>query len=102
MGQYQRTSAGWPVPPRSSYYTGFVKDVTIVLDEEVARWVRIRAAEKATSVSRLVGKLLRQMMKDQQRYEEAWRAFSSIRAKRLRKRGEKLPGRGDLHQRGLR
>lgn len=32
-----------------------MKNVTITLDDEVARWARIRAAEQNTSVSRLVG-----------------------------------------------
>ena len=41
-----------------------MKNVTITLDEEVARWARIRAAERDTSLSRLVGKLLREKMLD--------------------------------------
>jgi plasmid stability protein len=79
-----------------------VKNVTIVLDEEVARWVRIRAAEHDTSVSRFVGDLLRQMMEEQQQYEQAWNTFSSVQAKLLRKRGETLPARDDVHERDLR
>jgi hypothetical protein len=37
-----------------------MKNVTITLDEEVARWARIRAAELETSVSRLVGQMLKE------------------------------------------
>jgi hypothetical protein len=37
-----------------------MKNVTITLDEKVARWARIKAAEKDTSVSRLVGEMLRE------------------------------------------
>ena len=36
-----------------------MKNVTITLDEEVARWARILAAEHNKSVSRLVGEMLR-------------------------------------------
>ena len=36
-----------------------MKNVTITLKEEVARWARIKAAEKNTSVSRLVGEMLK-------------------------------------------
>ena len=36
-----------------------MKEVTITLDEEVARWVRIKAARLETSVSRLKGEMLR-------------------------------------------
>jgi plasmid stability protein len=37
-----------------------MKNVTITLDEEVARWARILAAEHNKSVSRLVGEMLRE------------------------------------------
>lgn len=40
----------------------FVKNVTITLDEETARWLRIEVAERNTRVSRLVGRLLRDRM----------------------------------------
>jgi hypothetical protein len=36
-----------------------MKNVTISLHEDVARWVRIRAAEGETSVSRLIGEMLK-------------------------------------------
>jgi len=39
-----------------------MKNVTITLEEEVARWARIMAAKENTSVSRLVGELLREKM----------------------------------------
>ena len=39
-----------------------MKTVTIKLDEEVARRARIMAAEQNTSVSRLVGEMLREKM----------------------------------------
>ena len=42
-----------------------MKNVTITLDEEVARWARIIAAEQNTSVSRLVGEMLREKMIDE-------------------------------------
>ena len=37
------------------HYIFVMKNVTITLDEEVARWARVMAAEQNTSVSRLVG-----------------------------------------------
>jgi hypothetical protein len=47
-----------------------MKNVTITLDEEVLRWVRIRAAELDTSVSRLVGDMLRREMEQQHDVEQ--------------------------------
>ena len=54
-----------------------MKNVTITLDEEVARWVRIRAAERGTSVSRLVGELLRERMREEAVYGAATARYLS-------------------------
>ncbi|HYU16843.1 MAG TPA: hypothetical protein VEL05_12245, partial [Candidatus Acidoferrum sp.] len=58
---------------RTSCYTEIMglRNVTITLDEDVVRWARIRAAERETSVSRLVGELLREKMLEDQSYEAA-------------------------------
>lgn len=49
-----------------------LKNITITVSEEVARWVRRKAAEENTSVSKLVGR----MLEDQMRLtDEYWRAF---------------------------
>ena len=39
-----------------------LKNITITVDEDAARWARIEAAKEDTSVSRLVGEMLRQRM----------------------------------------
>ena len=48
-----------------------VKNVTVSLDSEVARWARLEAARRDTSMSRLLGELLRQRMLEQDGYEAA-------------------------------
>jgi hypothetical protein len=75
------------------------KNVTITLDEDVARWARVRAAERDTSVSRLVGELLREKMIEDQSYEAAMRAYLERPARRLKKSGARYPRRTDLHGR---
>ena len=50
-----------------------LKNVTITLDEEVARWARIEAAQKETSVSRLLGEILRERMLRNDAYQKAMR-----------------------------
>ncbi len=51
---------------RYSCYTGFVsstrrlRNVTVTLEEDVAQWARIEAARRDTSVSRLLGALLKE------------------------------------------
>ncbi|MBW1699076.1 MAG: hypothetical protein JRH18_23190 [Deltaproteobacteria bacterium] len=74
-----------------------MKNVTITLDEEVAYWARIRAAEKNTSVSRLVGELLREKMLDEKNYRIAMQHYLSQPARMLKKPGEKYPDRENLY-----
>jgi hypothetical protein len=76
-----------------------MKNVTITLDENVARWARIRAAELNTSVSRLVGEMLREKMLDDEKYEQAGREYLSQKPLKLRKSGAGYPRREDLYGR---
>ncbi len=77
-----------------------MKNVTITLDEEVARWVRIRAAERGTSVSRLVGELLRERMREEEAYGVAMARYLSRPAVPLKREG-RYPAREELHGRDL-
>lgn len=76
-----------------------MKNVTISLEEEVARWARIWAAEHETSVSRLVGEMLREKMLRESEYDAAMRRFLSRKPLPLLIPGEKLPSREELHDR---
>lgn len=76
-----------------------MKNMTITLDEEVARWARIRAAEKDTSVSRLVGEMLREKMRGEAAYQAAMQQYLCQRPKKLKKPGSRYPRREDLHER---
>jgi hypothetical protein len=85
------------------HYFFVMKNVTITLDEEVARWARIMAAKENTSVSRLVGEMLREKMLEEQNYQIAMQLYLSQSPKVLKSQGEKLPGREALYDRkGLR
>jgi len=84
------------------YYFG-MKNVTITLDEEVARWARVRAAEEDTSLSRLVGELLREKMLDESNYRTSMQNYLTLPPHVLKKEGEAYPDREVLHDRkGLR
>jgi hypothetical protein len=48
-----------------------LRNITITVDEDVARWARIEAAKEDTSVSRLVGEMLRQRMTKEESYAKA-------------------------------
>ncbi|MCJ7686227.1 MAG: DUF6364 family protein [Desulfobacteraceae bacterium] len=80
-----------------------MKNVTITLDEEVVHWARIRAAEGDTSVSRLVGELLREKMRDESNYQSSMQNYVAQSPLVLKKKGDDYPDREELHDRnGLR
>lgn len=57
-----------------------LRNVTVTLEEEVARWARIEAARKETSVSRLLGAILKERMLQNDRYQSAMRRALSRKA----------------------
>lgn len=77
-----------------------MRNVTIKVDEEVARWARVFAARHGTSVSRLLGDLLRERMKQENAYEQARLAWSARRPTTLKPSGAPYPARDALHERG--
>jgi hypothetical protein len=50
-----------------------LRNVTITLDESVARWARIEAARQDTSVSQLLAGILFERMREEDSYEKAMR-----------------------------
>lgn len=80
-----------------------MKNVTVTLAEEAAHWARIEAAKHGTSVSRMLGDMLRERMIREQGYAAASRDFFAVAPRQLRAEDEALPDREDLHDRaGLR
>lgn len=77
-----------------------MKNVTITLEEDVARWVRVWAAEHDTSVSRFVGDLVKGKMENEFEYRRAHRRFRERGAKRLKESGI-YPLRDELYERDL-
>jgi predicted transcriptional regulator len=75
-----------------------MKNVTITLDEETARWARVEAAQRDTSVSRLISELLREHMHAQTTYEDAMRRYLA-RAPSVLKDSGRYPTREELHDR---
>src|SRR5262245_39216719 len=75
-----------------------MKNLTISIDEEVARWARIRAAEQNTSVSRLVEELLRESRRAERGYEAAKNHYLSQKPVPLKRAG-RYPCREAVHER---
>lgn len=76
-----------------------MRNVTITLEEEVARWARIRAAEHDTSVSRLVGQMLEERMLEEARYEGSMQEYLARTPLKLKSEGTQYPKREKLYER---
>lgn len=74
--------------------------MTIALDDETARWVRVEAARKDVSVSRYLAELLAERRQRVEGYASARAAFMAREPQRLREPGASLPPREELHERG--
>ena len=79
-----------------------MKNLTIALDEPLARWVRVKAAQEDRSVSRYLGDLLRSQMANEDRYAQAMARFLARQPSKISQDG-RYPTRDELHDRaGLR
>lgn len=78
-----------------------MKNLTITVDEEVLRWAKVWAAKHDSSVSRLVGQVLRDLMREEEGYAEAMEVALAQPPERLRESGG-YPKREDLYDRGER
>ena len=75
-----------------------MKNITIKLDDDVAQWSRVWAAEHNTSVSQILGDLLKQMKREKTGYAQAMQQFLAIEPQPLKHSG-KYPSRDELHER---
>lgn len=76
-----------------------MKNVTITLDEETARWARLEAAGRDMSVSRFIRNMLQENMRQNQTYEKAMRAFLSRPIYTVNEAGAPYPSREEIHDR---
>jgi hypothetical protein len=78
-----------------------LRNVTVTLEEPVARWARLEAARKETSVSRLLGEILADKMREGDHYGRAMRR--ALKRKPFLKSDGRYPSREEVHDRdGLR
>ena len=56
-----------------------LKNITVRVSEEVARWARRKAAEENTSVSKLVGKMLEDQMRQTDAYWKAYEDWKKLK-----------------------
>lgn len=76
-----------------------MKNVTITMEEEVARWAKVEAAKTDTSVSRMLGEILKKQMDADQRVQQAQSRFFSRSPRPLKQQNAAYPDRGSLYDR---
>jgi hypothetical protein len=76
-----------------------MRNVTITLDDQTIAWARARAAARNMSLSRFVGEVLHQRMRESAEYERSMQRYLARKPVRLRKRGARYPRRDELHER---
>ena len=76
-----------------------MKNITITLDEVTAGWARVHAAQRDVSLSRFIGEILQQHMRESREYDEAMRRFLARKPATLKREGEPYPKREELHER---
>lgn len=76
------------------------RNVTVTLDEETARWARVEAARRDTSVSRFLGELLRERMSEEDAYRAARERFLGREPYLKPVKGRRVPSRDQIHDRG--
>jgi len=78
-----------------------MKNVTITLDEGTLQWVRIEAARRGTSVSRLVGEMLAEHRHRRSAYERARERYFARGPFRITGEKKPYPSREELHDREI-
>jgi plasmid stability protein len=76
-----------------------MKKITIALPDDLARWLRVKAAEGDRSVSRWLAELLDGMRRDEDGYEVAMRRYLGMKPRKLDWPGGRRPTREELHDR---
>ena len=76
-----------------------MKNVTITLREDTARWLRVKAAEHDRSVSRWIAELLERMRRQEDKYDVAMRQSLAVKPRRIEWPEGRKPTRQELYDR---
>ena len=76
-----------------------MKRVTITLPDDLARWLRVRAAEDDRSVSRWIADLLAGMRRGEDEYDIAMKRFLAIKPWKMEWVDGRRPTREELYDR---
>ncbi len=68
-----------------------MKNITISLEDDVAQWARVWAAKQNASVSKMLGKVLKAKMVQEEGYDLAMNKYLSSTSSPLKARTDDLP-----------
>jgi hypothetical protein len=74
-----------------------LRNITITLEESIARWARIEAARRDTSISRLLAGILKERMLEEDAYQVAMRR--ALARKPFLKTNGRYLSREEVHER---
>jgi len=77
-----------------------MKNVTVTLDDKTAVWARKTAAERDMSLSRFIGEVLQENMRQAREYERAMHRFFAGEPVALKRPRDRYPSREQLYDRG--
>ena len=69
------------------------------MDDDLAQWVRVRAAKRDVSVSKLIAELLAELREREQQYDTAMHSYLSRASERTWVSDGTYPSRDALHDR---
>jgi hypothetical protein len=76
-----------------------MKNITISLKDELARWLRVHAAKEGKSASGVLAELLDGLMQREECYARAMSKFLQAPVTSLKSETESYPKRDQLHER---
>lgn len=76
-----------------------MKNITITMDDDTARWARIEAARRGTSVSRMLGELLQRERLHDAEYHAVRKRYLERDVVSLKSAEQRYPDRDSLHER---
>ena len=81
------------------HYLCAMKNITITLPEEVARWLRVKAAENERSMSKWLAELLEGIQRQEDEYEVAMKRFLARKPWKMEWVDGRRPTREELYDR---
>jgi hypothetical protein len=75
-----------------------MKNITISVEENIARWARVKAAKRGVSLSKMISELLEKQMEQEQGYQRSMAEFLTREPEPIKKSSSAYPKREELYE----